>query len=75
MSVKKPLEKRAVIEVYGVVQGVGFRPFIYRLAVQHHLRGWVRNTSGHVEIEVEGKESEVNTFIHDLKLNLRPNLV
>jgi hydrogenase maturation protein HypF len=67
-----PKNKRAIIRVRGVVQGVGFRPFIYRLAIQHHLRGWVRNTSGHVEIEVEGKESEVNAFIHNLKAKSPP---
>ena len=38
----------------GVVQGVGFRPFIYRLAKAHRLAGWVCNTSTCVEIEVEG---------------------
>ena len=40
------------IAVRGVVQGVGFRPFIYRLAHDHQLAGWVRNASGSVEIEV-----------------------
>jgi len=62
-NVKANTEQRAVIDVQGVVQGVGFRPFIYRLAVQHKLRGWVRNTSGKVEIEVEGKEAEVADFL------------
>jgi hydrogenase maturation protein HypF len=72
MSKTKSMEQRAVINVRGVVQGVGFRPFIYRLAIQHHLRGWVRNTSGNVEIEVEGKESEVNNFLSDLKTQTPP---
>ena len=36
----------AHISVKGVVQGVGFRPFIYQLATKYNLRGWVRNTSG-----------------------------
>jgi hydrogenase maturation protein HypF len=67
MSMIERPEKRAVIGVRGVVQGVGFRPFIYRLATQHHLRGWVRNTSGNVEIEIEGKESEVYDFLNNLK--------
>ena len=42
------------IKVRGIVQGVGFRPFIYALANQNHLNGWVRNTSAGVEIEVSG---------------------
>lgn len=72
MSKTKSTEQGAVINIRGVVQGVGFRPFIYRLAIQHHLYGWVRNTSGNVEIEVEGKESEVNDFINKLKAQAPP---
>ncbi len=49
--------------VRGVVQGVGFRPFIFRLAKEHGLKGWVINTSSAVEIEVEGKSAEVDAFI------------
>ena len=45
---------RRRVEVMGVVQGVGFRPFVDRLALRHALAGWVRNTAGTVEIEVEG---------------------
>ena len=44
--------KAMQISVRGVVQGVGFRPFVYRLALKYNLAGWVRNTSGNVEIEV-----------------------
>ena len=44
----------ARITVKGVVQGVGFRPFVYKLAGDHRLNGWVLNTSEGVEIEVEG---------------------
>ena len=43
------------INVHGVVQGVGFRPFVYQLASKHDLKGWVSNTSEDVKIEVEGK--------------------
>ncbi len=56
----------------GVVQGVGFRPFIYRLAQQHNLKGWVRNTSGSVEIEVEGDEKTLNKFLADLEAKAPP---
>jgi hydrogenase maturation protein HypF len=55
------------IEVVGVVQGVGFRPFVYRLAGQNGLSGWVRNTSGSVQIEVEGEEEALNSFLRQLK--------
>jgi hydrogenase maturation protein HypF len=58
--------------VRGVVQGVGFRPFVYRLAQEHNLKGWVRNTSGSVEIEVEGDEETVDSFVRDLKTEAPP---
>ena len=43
------------VHVTGLVQGVGFRPFVHRLAVRHDLAGWVRNESGEVYVEVEGQ--------------------
>ncbi len=54
---------RVKVVVSGVVQGVGFRPFIYRLAHKHRLAGYVTNTSRGVEIEVEGKEEDIDAFI------------
>jgi len=57
----------ARIRVRGVVQGVGFRPFVYRLAHRYNLNGWVRNTSGSVDIEVEGAEKAVRNFLSDLE--------
>ncbi|MFH1662587.1 MAG: carbamoyltransferase HypF [Chloroflexota bacterium] len=60
------------ISVIGVVQGVGFRPFVYRIAKENALNGWVRNTSGSVEIVVEGKEEDLNTFLHSLKTEAPP---
>ena len=42
-------------EIAGMVQGVGFRPHVYRLAVRHGLKGFVRNTESGVEIHVEGE--------------------
>jgi hydrogenase maturation protein HypF len=50
------------IHVTGVVQGVGFRPFVYSLAQRHHLTGWVKNTSAGVDIEVDGAEPVLKTF-------------
>jgi len=58
--------------VRGVVQGVGFRPFVYRLAHEHALKGWVRNTSGSVDIEVEGSGEAINNFLSDLKTKAPP---
>jgi hydrogenase maturation protein HypF len=55
------------IRVRGVVQGVGFRPFVYRLAHQHELTGWVLNGEEGVEIQVEGAESSLQDFIQQLK--------
>jgi hydrogenase maturation protein HypF len=60
--------QRYVIRVSGVVQGVGFRPFIYQLAIYHGLYGWVRNTSGYVEIDVESKTSSLDKFVSDISL-------
>ncbi len=57
---------RKQISVRGVVQGVGFRPFIYRLAHDHGLSGWVLNHSGGVEIEIEGVPLALEAFVHDL---------
>lgn len=60
------------IKAYGVVQGVGFRPFIYQLARKHHLSGRVRNTSGFVEIDVEGTDSDVDAFRADIPAKVPP---
>ncbi|MFC1912921.1 acylphosphatase [Chloroflexota bacterium] len=54
------------ISVRGVVQGVGFRPFLYQLAIKHNLTGWVCNTSGDVKIKVEGAGSSLKRFLDDL---------
>jgi hydrogenase maturation protein HypF len=50
------------LAVRGLVQGVGFRPFVARLAARHGLVGWVRNASGDVEIMIEGPASAVGAF-------------
>ena len=54
------------VELSGVVQGVGFRPFVRNLAVAHDLAGWVRNTSAGVEIEVEGPSGDLDAFVAEL---------
>ena len=55
------------IRVRGVVQGVGFRPFVYRLARANTLAGWVLNGEEGVEIHLEGAEPGLQAFVHDLK--------
>jgi hydrogenase maturation protein HypF len=55
------------ISVTGLVQGVGFRPFVHRLAARHQLSGWVRNTSGEVQILVEGIVPDLDAFIGALR--------
>jgi len=54
------------IHIRGIVQGVGFRPFVFGLAKRHHLNGWVRNTSAGVEVEVDGERLDLDAFLHDL---------
>jgi len=55
------------IKVLGVVQGVGFRPFVYRLARTNGLTGWVLNEEEGVEIHLEGEEKTLRVFIEELK--------
>ncbi len=55
------------VSVRGIVQGVGFRPFVYQLAERHRLVGWVRNTTSQVEIQVEGSEAALAAFVRDLR--------
>ncbi|MHB1121050.1 MAG: acylphosphatase, partial [Bellilinea sp.] len=55
------------VRVRGIVQGVGFRPFVYGLAVRNQLTGWVRNTSNGVEIEVNGSETQLGAFLEGLQ--------
>jgi len=62
----------ASIRVRGVVQGVGFRPFVYALARRLDLNGWVRNTSAGVEIEIDGSSRHLEEFVRDLRLLAPP---
>ena len=60
------------LRVRGVVQGVGFRPFVYRFANSLGLVGWVRNDGGGVEIEIEGSEPLVDAFTQCLASEAPP---
>jgi hydrogenase maturation protein HypF len=62
----------ARISARGVVQGVGFRPFIYGLARKYNLKGWVCNTSQDVKIEVEGERASLDFFISALEKEAPP---
>src|SRR3989304_4557588 len=56
----------------GVFQGVGFRPFVYNRALALGLQGWVRNTSGGVEIEVSGTDPALQAFVESLQRDAPP---
>jgi hydrogenase maturation protein HypF len=61
-----------IIEVKGLVQGVGFRPFIYRLANEHKLQGWVRNTNENVLICINSVEDALIRFVNDIRQKAPP---
>ena len=55
------------ITITGLVQGVGFRPFIFRIAAKHNLTGWVQNTNESVIIQVTGTAQNINHFLSSLR--------
>ncbi|KHK93730.1 hypothetical protein LK12_04585 [Novosphingobium malaysiense] len=67
-----PDAQRIRLDVTGAVQGVGFRPFVYRLAVDEGLAGYVRNTAAGVTLEVEGPDSAIERFLARLRREVRP---
>ena len=60
------------IHITGVVQGVGFRPFIYGLASRLGLLGWVRNTSAGVDLELDGSPDAITSFTQALREEAPP---
>ena len=60
------------LEVSGIVQAVGFRPFVYRLGCEMALDGRVRNAAGRVEIEVAGEPSAIDGFVRRLRAEAPP---
>ena len=61
------------LKIWGIVQGVGFRPFVYRLAKELNLKGWIQNTTGSVLILLQGREEDVSKFL-DLLVEEAPPL-
>jgi hydrogenase maturation protein HypF len=68
----KKVIKRARYLFTGVVQGVGFRPFIYRLAVRNGLAGFVQNRPDGVLVEVEGTAQAIDSFVFSISQELPP---
>jgi len=70
------LEQRKIvrfsINVSGIVQGVGFRPFIYSLAKKYSLKGFVLNNTLGVKIEVEGEREKMKSFLSEIKTSAPP---
>lgn len=64
---------RKYVVVTGIVQGVGFRPFVYNIAVDNGLNGWVKNTSEGVCVDIEGTKKSVEIFLEKL-VNQAPPL-
>ncbi len=55
--------ERLRLRVRGAVQGIGFRPFVFRLATEHKLAGWVQNSPQGIQIEVEGSSQQLDSFV------------
>ena len=67
MKVAVPTVQRLRVALYGAVQGVGFRPFVYRLATEMGLDGWVLNSSAGLVVEVDGTPDELERFLRRLE--------
>ncbi|MCP4673973.1 MAG: carbamoyltransferase HypF [Deltaproteobacteria bacterium] len=65
--------ERRRITVQGIVQGIGFRPFVYGLALKRSLTGFVRNESGGAVIELQGLLKDIHELEHELKTNMPPS--
>ncbi len=61
------MNKRLKITLTGLLQGIGFRPFVYRLARQYQQAGWVANDNQHVVIEIEGNSAQQTLFLSALQ--------
>ena len=75
MDPRAPALRRLRIEIRGAVQGVGFRPFVYRTATAAGLDGWVVNDLDGVRIEVEGSVDELDAFVRSIRSRAPTNAV
>jgi len=64
--------KRTKVAIKGIVQGVGFRPFIYQLAHRYRLAGYVSNDAQGVHVEVEGSETDIERFCQAVRVHPPP---
>ncbi len=67
LKMKKSNKERVCLKISGTVQGVGFRPTVYRYAKEEKLSGFVCNTSEGIYIEIEGKKEKIEKFIEKIK--------
>lgn len=67
-----PGRERRAVRVQGVVQGVGFRPFVYRLAIEEELAGFIGNDTDGVTIELEGASERIDVFLLRLRAETPP---
>ena len=69
---RAPTQERWEVSVRGIVQGVGFRPFVYALARRHGLTGLVRNDAEGVHVEVEGDAESLDLFLRAIEEEAPP---
>jgi len=67
-----PPVEAVTVRITGVVQGVGFRPFVHRLALRYLLAGWVRNQAGEVQVLAEGTREAIDLFLSALRSEAPP---
>jgi hydrogenase maturation protein HypF len=72
MEESRPIRERRIAQVRGIVQGVGFRPFVYRLALEEGLSGLIGNDTSGVLIEIEGPPERIDAFLARLRTEPPP---
>lgn len=66
------VKSSSVVVLKGIVQGVGFRPWVYRVARLHNLKGWVLNSKEGLITHLEGKKGKIDAFVKEVKRNPPP---
>ncbi|MDD3031362.1 MAG: acylphosphatase, partial [Atribacterota bacterium] len=66
------MKTRKRITIHGIVQGVGFRPYIHKKVKHYKLKGWICNTEQGVEMEVEGEQDAICIFLKNIKNDIPP---